>query len=87
MFDISILEQYIITFTPVIVAVFGMIATMLKVIKNIKDMKNDIESNTDFNDIKNELKKLTVENRELKRQQRLVLEQLTKVSEYDDKKM
>lgn len=82
--EFTVIEQLMVSLAPVITAIITMIAAMMKVVKTLKQAKSEIDENIDFSDVKTELKQLISDNKELKKQNKLLLEQITRIKNYDE---
>lgn len=72
--NLSIIEQLIITYTPLLVALAGIITTFCKIMYVIKEMKTNTQK--DSEEYKAQISQLNNQNAELKRQ---LNELLTKI--------
>ena len=72
--NLSIIEQLIITYTPLLVALAGIITTFFKIMCVIKEMKTNTQK--DSEEYKAQISQLNNQNAELKRQ---LNELLTKI--------
>ena len=77
---------YISVWAPSLVAILGVVATVVvainRVISAIKGMKEDV----DFAEVKKKLETLAAENQELARLNKLLLDKITKIKDYADVK-
>lgn len=85
---LRIIMEYVSIWAPSLVAVLGVVITILTAISKTKDFINTIKNDVDFKAIKDKLEKTSRENEELVRCNKLLLDQITKIKDYaDNKKM
>jgi hypothetical protein len=72
MIEFTAIETLIITYSPLIATLFGVVCAFCKMIKVIKQIRMDnvlsnVEKNTQISELKNEMKVVLQENYELKK--------------------
>ena len=72
MIEFTTIETLIITYSPLIATLFGVVCAFCKMIKIIKQIRMDnvlsnVEKNTQISELKNEMKVVLQENYELKK--------------------
>lgn len=77
--DINQIVEWVIAVIPSIIAVLTTVGAIWKVIKNFKNLKDDVSSMTAMEDIRNQLKEVLQENAKLKKQLNETLTKIDKV--------
>ena len=74
--DINTIVSYVLDILPSLIAVLSTVGLVWKVIKNFKQLKDDVSNMTAMEDIRNQLTEVLQENAKLKKQ---LNETLTKI--------
>lgn len=77
--DINTIVSYVLDILPSFIAVLSTVGLIWKVIKNFKQLKDDVSSMTAMEDIRNQLKEVLQENAKLKKQLNETLTKIDKV--------
>lgn len=83
---IALIIQYAAIWAPAIVAVLGTITTVILAINKCRDAINEWKTDDTMRDIRANLAKVSKENAELVRCNKLLLDEITKIKDYADKK-
>lgn len=83
---IALIIQYAAMWAPALVAVLGTITTVILAINKCRDAINEWKSDDTMRDIKANLAKVSQENEELVRCNKLLLDEITKIKDYADHK-
>lgn len=83
---VDLIVSYATIWTPAIVAVGGILITVVKAIGTVKSHINSMKEDTDFKDLKNEVGVVISENKELVRCNKLLLDELTKIQGFAEAK-
>lgn len=83
---ISTLIEMIIIWLPSLVSILGIVATLCGAISKTKAAIAEIKDSQELKDATAEMKRLASENQELIRNQKLLLDQITKIKGYSDAK-
>lgn len=83
---VDIIISYTAIWGPAILAIAGIIITVLKCMTEIRRHVEDLKNDTDLKDVKDNTAEIMVENKELIRCNKLLLDQLTKIQGYADAK-
>lgn len=83
---LELIIEYVSIWAPSLVAILGVVATILTAISKTKDFINTIKADIDFKSLKEDLNRLSKENEELVRCNKLLLDQITKIKDYADNK-
>lgn len=77
--DINTIVSYVLDILPSFIAVLSTVGLVWKVIKNFKNLKDDVSNMTAMEDIRNQLKEVLQENAKLKKQLNETLTKIDKV--------
>ena len=83
---IALIIQYAAIWGPALVAVLGTITTVILAINKCRDAINEWKTDDTMRDIRNSLAKVSKENQELVRCNKLLLDEITKIQGYADAK-
>lgn len=83
---IALIIQYAAMWAPALVAVLGTITTVILAINKCRDAINEWKSDDTMRDIRANLAKVSQENEELVRCNKLLLDEITKIKDYADHK-
>ena len=81
---ITTLIEMIIIWLPSLTAILGIVATILSAFGKTKKAIAELKDSTELREATAELKRLSAENKELNRNQKLLLDQITKIKGYSD---
>ena len=84
MIELTSIETLIMVYSPLVVAIFGIVCAFCKMIKNIKQIRTDnmlsnVEKNAQIQELKNDMKIVLQENYELKKALKEVLSKFDNV--------
>ena len=84
MIEFTTIETFIMVYSPLVVALIGIVCAFCKMIKNIKQIRTDnilsnIEKKTQIQELKNDMKIVLQENYELKKALKEVLSKIDHV--------
>lgn len=82
----EIIIQYASIWAPSLVAILGVITTILVALGKTKDAFDQLNRDETLKDVRKQLVSLAQENAELVRCNKLLLEQITKIKDYADQK-
>ena len=83
---IALIIQYAAIWAPALVAVLGTITTVILAINKCRDAIHEWKTDDTMRDIRANLAKVSKENEELVRCNKLLLDEITKIKDYADKK-
>lgn len=83
---IEILVEHVSIWLPSLTAIIGIVITILSALGKVKTAIKEFKADTTLNDVNTKLQKLTEENQELIRCNKLLLDQITKIKDYADHK-
>lgn len=83
---ISTLIEMLIIWLPALVSILGIVGTVVGSIAKTKTAIAELKDSTELRDATAEMKRLASENQELIRNQKLLLDQITKIKGYSDAK-
>lgn len=83
---LQIIVEYVAIWAPSLVAILGTITTVILAINKCRDAILDWKNDETLHGVKDELVKISQENEELVRCNKLLLEELTKIKGYADAK-
>lgn len=83
---IRIVLEYVSIWMPSLVAIFGVVTTILVALGKTKDAWDKLKKDTDYKDVKDKLTNVASENQELIRCNKLLLDEITKIRNYADVK-
>lgn len=83
---LQVIVEYVAIWAPSLVAILGTITTVILAINKYRDAILDWKNDETLHGVKNELVKISQENEELVRCNKLLLEELTKIKGYADAK-
>lgn len=81
---IETILTYASMWAPAIVALLGILVTVIKAIGLVRKAIDELKENTNIHDMKVELSRLTTQNKELVRCNKLLLDRITKITNYAD---
>ena len=84
MIELTSIETLIMVYSPLVVAIIGIVCAFCKMIKNIKQIRTDnmlsnVEKNAQIQELKNDMKIVLQENYELKKALKEVLSKIDHV--------
>ena len=84
MIEFTTIETFIMVYSPLVVALIGIVCAFCKMIKNIKQIRTDnmlsnVEKNAQIQELKNDMKIVLQENYELKKALKEVLSKIDHV--------
>ena len=83
---VDLIVSYASIWVPAIVAVFGVIITVVKCMTEVKNYVDQLKDDKDLRDVKNNTAEIVKENRELMRQNKMLLDNITRIKDYTDNK-
>lgn len=83
---ISTLIEMLIIWLPSLTAILGIVATIISAFGKTKKAIAELKDSTELREATAEMKRLATENQELIRNQKLLLDQITKIKGYADAK-
>lgn len=83
---ISTLIEMLIIWLPSLTAILGIVATIITSLGKTKKAIAELKDSTELRDATKEMKRLAAENQELIHNQKLLLDQITKIKGYADAK-
>lgn len=83
---LQVIVEYVAIWAPSLVAILGTITTVILAINKCRDAILDWKNDATLHGVKDELTKISQENEELVRCNKLLLEELTKIKGYADAK-
>ena len=83
---IEILIQYVSIWLPSLVAILGVVASVLVAIGKTKVAINEFKKSDELAELTAEVKRLASENKELRHTENLLLDELTKIKNYVETK-
>jgi hypothetical protein len=84
MITITALTEMIIIWLPALVSILGIVGTVLGSIAKTKSAIAELKDSTELKNATLEMKRLSAENQELIRTQKLLLEEITRIQNYAD---
>lgn len=84
MITITALLEMIIIWAPSLVAILGIVGTVLSALAKTKAAVAEFKDSTELKSAITEMKRLSAENQELNRNYKLLLDQITKIQGYAD---
>lgn len=81
---IETIIEYATMWTPALVAILGIIATVIMAIGKVKGAVDTFKSDKTLADLHDDLTRLSDENKELARCNKLLLDRITKIENYAD---
>lgn len=84
MITITALTEMIIIWLPALVSILGIVGTVLGSIAKTKSAIAELKDSTELKNATLEMKRLSAENEELIRTQKLLLEEVTRIQNYAD---
>lgn len=84
MITITALTEMIIIWLPALVSILGIVGTVLGSIAKTKSAIAELKDSTELKNATLEMKRLSAENQELIRTQKLLLEEITHIQNYAD---
>lgn len=82
----EIIVQYVSIWAPSLVAILGIVATIVGALKKVKDAVSTLKSDATIKSLGSEVHRLTQENEELLKCYKLLLDNITKIKDYTDHK-
>ena len=83
---VELIVSYTAICASAIIAVAGILVTVVKCLTNVKSAVNKLKEDTDLRDVKNNTAEIAAENKELIRCNKLLLDELTRIQNYADEK-
>lgn len=83
---ISTLIEMLIIWLPALVSILGIVGTVVSSFAKTKKAIAELKDSTELREATAEMKRLASENQELIRNQKLLLDQITKIKGYSDAK-
>ena len=81
-----IIAEYASLWTPALVATLGIIVTVLTTISKLNEALKTLKADTTLSQLKSDLKRISEQNEELVKCNKLLLDQITKIQGYADHK-
>lgn len=81
-----IIAEYASLWTPALVAILGVIVTVLTTISKLNEALKTLKADTTLSQLKSDLKRISAQNEELVKCNKLLLDQITKIQGYADHK-
>lgn len=81
---IETILTYASMWAPSLVALLGILFTVIKAIGLVRKAIDELKQNTNIHDMNVELSRLTTQNKELVRCNKLLLDRITKITNYAD---
>lgn len=81
---ITTILSYVAMWCPALVSVLGIVAAVIIAIGKVRAAIEEFRSSTDIHDMRTELARLTTQNKELIRCNKLLLDRITKITNYAD---
>lgn len=82
----EIIVQYVSIWAPSLVAILGVVATIIGALKKVNGAVSTIKTHTTIKDLGDEVRRLTQENEELLKCYKLLLDNITRIKDYTDHK-
>lgn len=83
---LRIVLEYVSIWAPSLVAILGVVVTIITALGKTKAAFDDLKADKTLKDVNSKLSKLTAENEELIRCNKLLLDKITKIKDYADNK-
>ena len=83
---LRIILEYVSIWAPSLVAILGMVVTILTAINKTKEAFDNFKADTTLKDVNKKISELTDQNEELVRCNKLLLDNITKIQDYADNK-
>lgn len=84
---IQLILDYCVIWAPSLVAILGVVVSVIKALHASKEAINEVRSTSDFQELKNEVSKVLKENRELKEINKIAVEKVSSIKGYVDQKL
>lgn len=78
----ELILTYVTMWAPALVAILGVVASVVFAIAKVKSAINDLRKTDDIANLTTEINRLAAENKELRRTENLLLDELTKIENY-----
>lgn len=82
----ALIIEYVAIWAPSLVAILGMVSTVLLAIAKCKEAAEKLKNDTTIKDMKTQFQQMASENAELVRTNKLLLDEITKIRGYADAK-
>lgn len=83
---IALIIQYAAMWAPALVAILGVVATVITAINKCRDAIQEWKDDKTLKEVNEKLEKVAAENEELIHCNKLLLDKITKIKDYADKK-
>lgn len=78
----ELILTYVSMWAPALVAILGVVASVIFAIAKVKSAINDFRKSDDIANLTVEIQRLAAENKELRRTENLLLDEITKIENY-----
>lgn len=78
----ELILTYVSMWAPALVAILGVVASVLFAVGKVKSAINDLRKTEDIANLTKELQTLAAENKELRHRESLILDEITKIKNY-----
>lgn len=78
----ELILTYVSMWAPALVAILGVVASVIFAIAKVKSAINDFRKSDDIANLTVEINRLAAENKELRRTENLLLDEITKIENY-----
>ena len=78
----ELILTYVSMWAPALVAILGVVASVVFAIAKVKSAITDFRKSDDIADLTTEINRLAAENKEIRRTENLILDELTKIENY-----
>lgn len=78
----ELILTYATMWAPALVAILGVVASVIFAIAKVKSAINDLRKSDDIANLTVEINRLAAENKELRRTENLLLDEITKIENY-----
>lgn len=78
----ELILTYVSMWAPALVAILGVVASVIFAISKVKIAINDLRKTEDIANLTKELQNLAAENKELRHRENLILDEITKIKNY-----
>lgn len=78
----ELILTYVSMWAPALAAILGVVASVVFAVAKVKSAINDLRKSDDIANLTTEINRLAAENKELRRTENLILDELTKIENY-----
>lgn len=82
----AIIVEYIVILAPSLIAILGTVGTILKCMSALKESTDKLKNDPTIREMREELRNMAAENKELAYTNKLLLDEITKIQGYVDAK-